>query len=358
MKRIIIISVFLFTVFIRAPIAQEYIVVERPMKVVDIDRGTTLLYADSNLVVPNYTYSLADSPYVGSVNGWEFSPFASDGIYREIGSYFSEKYGQEGQTFYHKGESTPIPFSEDSLFWMNTFFRKNVQTFTLPREFWISANLDFFESDTTPTPWFDFNIWYREETHYRGVYMLGIGSSTPWDSVHTPVTFVIKMPEALYNQNVDTGFVYEGLTINVMSSMETTESYTQELGWWFSKIVAVDYDKHGNDTTFLVLDDFSLTSYREEDNLVSEYILYQNYPNPFNPSTYITFSLPVSGYIRVDIYSILGERVMRVADGYYGAGNHRLEVDFSGSNLPSGVYMYTLTSPHKKPISKKMLFLK
>ena len=357
MKRISIFSVFLLTIFIRAPIAQDYIVVDQPMKMVDVSKNIAVLYSDSASLLPAYTFSPTDSPYVGSVNGWEFSHLASDGIYTEIGSYFSEKYGQQGQTFYHKGKSTPVPFSNDSLFWMNTYFRKNIETFTLPREFWITANLDFFESDTTPSPWFDFNIWHSEDGFWNGIFMLGIGYFTPWDSVQGPVTFVVKMPDAYYQESIDSGFVYEGLTINVMSSMETTQSYAQELGWWFGKVVAVDYDKNGSDTTYLVLDDFSLTSYREDDILVPDYVLYQNYPNPFNPSTYIKFSLPVSGYIRIDIYSILGERVMTVANGYYAAGNHRVSVDFSKKSLPSGVYVYTLTSSHKV-ISKKMVFLK
>jgi len=344
---------FLFAVFIRAPIAQEYIITEHPAKMAA--NGSVVLLSHPDITLSKQVISPADSPYVGSVNGWEFSSFASDGIFTEIGSYFEERYGQQGQTFYHKGVSTPIPLSNDSAFWMNTYFKKSVDTFSVPREFWVTADRAFFESDTTPKPWFDFNAWYREGTYLRSTFILSIGDNIPWDSVHAPVTFVLKMPEHFYNKAADSGYVYNGLTINVMSSMRTTEPYTQELGWWFSEIVAVDYDAEGNDTTYLVLDDFSLTSYREEEKLVSEYVLYQNYPNPFNPSTAIEFSLPVSGYVRVDVYSILGQRVMTVADGWYGAGNHRLTVDLSERNLPSGVYFYTLTSGGFVETKKMML---
>ncbi len=187
--------------------------------------------------------------------------------------------------------------------------------------------------------------------------MLGIGYSTPWDSVHTPVTFVVKMPEEYYQTSIDSGWVFHGLQINIMSSTYTTESYAQELGYWFSGIQAVYYDDNQRDTSIVALDDFLVSSYNDEEMLPSSYALSQNYPNPFNPATTIYFSLPESDYIRLDIYSILGEKVMSVADGYFISGDHHISVDFSDSNLPSGVYIYTLTSS-QKVLSKKMLFLK
>lgn len=67
--------------------------------------------------------------------------------------------------------------------------------------------------------------------------------------------------------------------------------------------------------------------------------LSQNYPNPFNPETTIEFALPSSGEVEVAIYSLLGQRVATLAEGFHEAGRHRA-VWSPGKQrmLPSGVY--------------------
>jgi photosystem II stability/assembly factor-like uncharacterized protein len=70
-------------------------------------------------------------------------------------------------------------------------------------------------------------------------------------------------------------------------------------------------------------------------------ILNQNYPNPFNPATKIDFTMPSNGFVNLKVYDIAGKEVASLADGYKTAGNY--SVSFNGSNLSSGVYLYTLT---------------
>ncbi len=67
----------------------------------------------------------------------------------------------------------------------------------------------------------------------------------------------------------------------------------------------------------------------------------QNFPNPFNSSTVIRFSLPTETPVRVEIFNIVGELVMTVADRSFPAGHHTLPVDAAG--LASGVYVYRFT---------------
>ena len=81
----------------------------------------------------------------------------------------------------------------------------------------------------------------------------------------------------------------------------------------------------------------------EGDNLLpSELVLDQNYPNPFNPTTSISFGLPRSSGVTLNIYNIAGQKVATLASGYYPAGNH--VVTWDASSHSSGVYFYRLTT--------------
>ena len=92
------------------------------------------------------------------------------------------------------------------------------------------------------------------------------------------------------------------------------------------------------------LDSFDIsktsTSVDENKTVPAEYSLEQNYPNPFNPSTKISFGLPVSSQVRIKVYSITGEVVADVLNTTMDAGHH--EVEFDGSKLASGVYIYRI----------------
>lgn len=66
----------------------------------------------------------------------------------------------------------------------------------------------------------------------------------------------------------------------------------------------------------------------------------QNYPNPFNPTTTIPFRLTETSDIRLDVFTMTGQRVTTLAAGVHAAGAHT--VSFNAGALPSGIYMYRL----------------
>ena len=68
--------------------------------------------------------------------------------------------------------------------------------------------------------------------------------------------------------------------------------------------------------------------------------LFQNYPNPFNPSTKIKYQLPSAGYVKLNIYDILGRKVETLVNSYQNVGNYVAK--FDASKLSSGVYFYSL----------------
>ena len=81
--------------------------------------------------------------------------------------------------------------------------------------------------------------------------------------------------------------------------------------------------------------------------------LRQNYPNPFNPSTTINFTLPVEDAVSLIVYNAIGEQVKVLYSGVLEAGVHSF--NFSGDDLPSGLYVYKLSTSAGNQIRKMML---
>jgi hypothetical protein len=90
-------------------------------------------------------------------------------------------------------------------------------------------------------------------------------------------------------------------------------------------------------------------------NIPAEYFLYQNFPNPFNPSTNIGFRIFDFGLVSLKIYDVLGREVATLVNDLLKPGEYR--IDWNASNLPSGVYFYTLKT-NRFSDSKKMLMIK
>jgi hypothetical protein len=87
----------------------------------------------------------------------------------------------------------------------------------------------------------------------------------------------------------------------------------------------------------------------------TEYALYQNYPNPFNPSTTIEFDIPERTNVKLIIYDILGREIETLIDKELEPGKYKF--NFNATNLPTGVYFYTLKTP-KFIKTNKMLLIK
>ena len=89
------------------------------------------------------------------------------------------------------------------------------------------------------------------------------------------------------------------------------------------------------------------------------YSLSQNYPNPFNPVTNIKFDLPQSGFVTLKVYNLLGEEVSTLVNQDLAVGTYK--VDFDGTNLASGTYLYKLNITNNNSTFsdvKKMILVK
>jgi hypothetical protein len=76
-------------------------------------------------------------------------------------------------------------------------------------------------------------------------------------------------------------------------------------------------------------------------------------PNPFNPATTLSFSLPEVARVTLNVFDVQGRLVATLVNGLREAGQH--QVTFDGSNLSSGVYLYTLTAGSYSATGKMVL---
>ena len=93
------------------------------------------------------------------------------------------------------------------------------------------------------------------------------------------------------------------------------------------------------------------------------YELSQNYPNPFNPATKIKFNIPLSRGgageagrgVLLKVYDVLGKEIAVLVNQNLKPGIY--EIEWDASNIPSGVYFYSLIT-NEFTQTKKMVVLK
>jgi hypothetical protein len=89
-------------------------------------------------------------------------------------------------------------------------------------------------------------------------------------------------------------------------------------------------------------------------------MLHQNSPNPFNPSTTISYHLPASMRVRLDVYDVSGRLVARLVDEEQERGDKAVQWNgrnTRGERVSSGVYYYRLQAG-KELISRTMVLLR
>jgi hypothetical protein len=98
------------------------------------------------------------------------------------------------------------------------------------------------------------------------------------------------------------------------------------------------------------------TSVDEDIDIPSEFLLTYNYPNPFNAQTTISYRLPQTSHVTLEIYDMLGRKIETLINNRsYSAGEH--QVTWDASDISSGAYFYRLeTDDHSR--TSKMLLIK
>ncbi len=110
------------------------------------------------------------------------------------------------------------------------------------------------------------------------------------------------------------------------------------------------YNESGGTGSFIVpvsVEEFGNVSFS------NNFRLYQNYPNPFNPSTSIRFDVLKPGNYKLIIYDLLGREIKTLFNDYLQSGV--VSIDYDGSQLSSGTYIYRLFSEAESQAFKMII---
>ena len=92
----------------------------------------------------------------------------------------------------------------------------------------------------------------------------------------------------------------------------------------------------------------------------SKVFLGQNVPNPFNPLTRISYGVPATSMVRIEIFDVRGRSVRKLVDGVQSAGTYDAiwdGRDGRGQRVDSGVLFYRL-QVGETLLQRKMVLLK
>lgn len=181
------------------------------------------------------------------------------------------------------------------------------------------------------------------------------------DTVSAPVTFTAAAQAFVDEAGTSSTFISEDVAFTSAPGLPTTimtEFYSGTAGTTEFDVAGEPFD-FGYVATF---DSYTAGKYGQplgsivwhpgvtvgiEDEVLSEnpngFKLNGNYPNPFNPSTSISFDLAEASDVSVEIFNMIGQKVMSIPVQRLAAGsNQNLRVE--AGSLTSGIYIYRVTA--------------
>jgi photosystem II stability/assembly factor-like uncharacterized protein len=175
--------------------------------------------------------------------------------------------------------------------------------------------------------------------------ILGADISNRYRIVEAGLNGNLLLSSVYYNGTLDYGYKIDTYTNNNLNKIFVLEQADFPNVW-----VA------GNGFSLLYRQwEKIFTGIEEEQSVPDQFELSQNYPNPFNPTTTIKFTIPKQSFVTLKIYDLLGREISTIANENMSRGIY--ELDFDGSNLASGIYIYRLKAGTFNS-SKKFVLMK
>jgi hypothetical protein len=138
-----------------------------------------------------------------------------------------------------------------------------------------------------------------------------------------------------------------GMTINSTTGLISWTPDATQAGQYNLKVIATN--TVGSDQQAFTVDIGPATAVDPISDAAG-YLLGQNYPNPVfradNPVTYVSFTLPATAHVSIEVVNVYGEVVAKLFDGMETAGQHAIAFDTQATRhiLPAGQYLVRMTS--------------
>jgi hypothetical protein len=97
----------------------------------------------------------------------------------------------------------------------------------------------------------------------------------------------------------------------------------------------------------------------ESETAPLKYTLGQNRPNPFESETRVGFELPVRTVVKLEVFDLMGRRVVTLANATYEPGRHSVSWDRHGNRgtrVPAGVYTCRFTAGEHQEQRQMIVF--
>lgn len=145
-------------------------------------------------------------------------------------------------------------------------------------------------------------------------------------------------------RDINSDFVPE-LEVNSIATIKSLEYIDENINngeTYYYKISAIDLN--GNESDYSQEFSLNITDI-ENSKTPLQFKLYQNYPNPFNPLTTIGFTIPKISHVTVEIFNIIGKKVIILENANKQPGYYK--VKWNASGYPSGIYMVKINCQSK-----------
>ena len=164
-----------------------------------------------------------------------------------------------------------------------------------------------------------------------------------------------------------------------IQGIQMTLSHNSDFEINLSDTYISEYKTHGNKTTLILVSDKShsitnIATFNGDIKVESIHVVNQSGdvmvdqvieissinvnvvgPNPFNPSTQLSIAMPEAGFLSVNVYNLLGQKVATLVDNYMEANTSGHIVNFNASHLASGVYIVQAVTADNIATQKIML---
>lgn len=144
--------------------------------------------------------------------------------------------------------------------------------------------------------------------------------------------------------------------VNPSETVRTLVKFTDYTGIYLLHCHNLEHEDDGMMMNFRVNNTTDIED--EKTGVPSEFRLHQNYPNPFNPSTKISFDVPVTTEVKLEVFNVQGQKVTTLVNQSVSAGRHTVAfaaVSVPGASLPSGAYFARMTAGDFVQIVKMVL---